>query len=255
VGAEPGAAGPIGALERASLRAWPPRESEALGGWRLRHGGARSRRLNSVQTSRFGARLAVEAAIDRVESWYAERGSPACFQLTDVARPEGLDAALAARGYSLETPSSVLTADAGAIDGTPAAEVELVAAAGPELLDAICDPEWSPPIRLERAALFARIRPPHRFGIARVDARPAAAGLCVADGELAGVFSMRTQPDFRRRGLGAALLLRLVGWARSHGARRVYLQVEDASAPALALYRRFGFARVYGYHYRERALS
>jgi GNAT superfamily N-acetyltransferase len=66
---------------------------------------------------------------------------------------------------------------------------------------------------------------------------------------------MRTQPGFRRGGLAAAMLLRLVGWARSRGARRVYLQVEDDAAPALALYRHFGFARVYGYRYRERDLS
>jgi ribosomal protein S18 acetylase RimI-like enzyme len=116
-------------------------------------------------------------------------------------------------------------------------------------------PAWPAEIRREREALFARIAPAHRFALARADGRPAASGLCVADGELAGVFSMRTQPGFRRRGLAESVLLRLAGWARSLGARRVYLQVKDDNAGALRLYRRFGFAKVYGYHYRERGLS
>src|SRR5262245_58720091 len=200
----PDAAGAIAALERASLRAWPPRESEALGGWRLRHGGARSRRLNSVQTCRFDAGLEVSAAIERAERWYAERGSPACFHLTDTAQPDGLDAALAARRYSVVTPTSVLAADAAEIAGSPAGEVGLVARAGPELVDAISGPGWPAALRREREALFARIEPAHRFALVRVDGRPAAAGLCVADGDLAGLFSMRTQPAFRRRGLASA---------------------------------------------------
>jgi ribosomal protein S18 acetylase RimI-like enzyme len=129
------------------------------------------------------------------------------------------------------------------------------AAAEPDLLEAICDPAWPAEIRRVREALFARIAPAHRFALARADGRPAASGLCVADGELAGVFSMRTQPGFRRRGLAESVLLRLAGWARSLGARRVYLQVKDDNAGALRLYRRFGFAKVYGYHYRERGLS
>jgi len=35
-----------------------------------------------------------------------------------------------------------------------------------------------------------------------------------------------------------------------HGARRLYLQVESANAPAHAFYQRVGFARSHGYHYR-----
>jgi len=251
VGREPSDLEMIAALERASLRAWPPRETERLHGWQLRHGGARSRRLNSAQTSHFDGCVDVASAIDAVERWYAGRGRPACFHLTDAARPSGLDRALAARGYGVVTPTSVLLAETDAIPGAGSAEVELAAGAGPDVLDAICDPAWPAAIRREREALFARIAPAHRFAIARIGGRPAASGLCVVDGELAGLFSMRTQPAFRRRGLATALLLRLVGWARGAGARRLFLQVEDDNAPALGLYRRFGFARVYGYRYRE----
>jgi len=101
--------------------------------------------------------------------------------------------------------------------------------------------------------LFARIEPTHRFALATVDGQSAAGGMCVLEGDLAGIFCMRTQPAFRRRGLAAAILGRLTEWARGAGAHRVYLQVEDHNAVALRLYRGVGFARVYGYHYRERS--
>ncbi len=208
-----------------------------------------------MQTSRFDEGVDLASAIDSAERWYARHRLPACFHLTDAARPAGLDQALAARGYAVVTPTSVLVADSVEIAPSADPALELVAGAGPDVLEAICDPEWPAAIRREREALFARIRPAHRFAIARVGGRTAASGLCVIDGDLAGLFSMRTQPAFRRRGLATRVLLRLVNWARAAGARQIFLQVEDDNATALRLYRGFGFARVYGYRYRELVLS
>jgi putative acetyltransferase len=76
------------------------------------------------------------------------------------------------------------------------------------------------------------------------------------DGEIAGIGalkdhgggfgeikSMRTHPTFLRRGVGAALLERIIAEARSRGMRR--LSLETGSGPAfeaaLALYRKRGF--------------
>ena len=44
---------------------------------------------------------------------------------------------------------------------------------------------------------------------------------------------------------------RLAAWARHAGAKRIYLQVEDDNAAALALYRPFGGEVAYRYWYRE----
>lgn len=55
--------------------------------------------------------------------------------------------------------------------------------------------------------------------------------------------SMRTHPDFLRRGVGAALLEHIIAAARSRGVRRLSLETGSGPAfePALALYRRRGF--------------
>ena len=57
------------------------------------------------------------------------------------------------------------------------------------------------------------------------------------------VKSMRTHPDYLRRGVAAALLERIVAEARARGLRRLSLETGrgEAFEPALALYRRRGF--------------
>ena len=89
----------IDRIERAALRAWPPRETARDDGWLLRADGGGTRRVNSVQTLVFAADSDLDRTVARVESWYAFRGLPACFQLTDRSAPARLDAMLGARGY------------------------------------------------------------------------------------------------------------------------------------------------------------
>ena len=55
--------------------------------------------------------------------------------------------------------------------------------------------------------------------------------------------SMRTHPDFLRRGVAALLLERIIEAARGRGMTRLSLETGsgDAFEPALSLYRRRGF--------------
>lgn len=247
----------VATVERAALWAWPPRELHHLRGWLLRaRAGIDSRRLNSAQVLAFDAPLArLGDAVGEVERWYGARGLPARFQLTDRhAAPEGLDAALAERGYARAGPTTVMLADAAALDLPPAPGAEmLLHRPGQGVLEAMADPRWGDAARRARATLLAKLRRPHRFGLLHVGGEAAAGGLVVVEGTLAGLFGLRTQVPFRRQGLGRRLVAGLVGWAREQGASRIYLQVEDGNAPAVALYRSQGFTPAYGYWYRERA--
>jgi len=49
-------------------------------------------------------------------------------------------------------------------------------------------------------------------------------------------------PDYRRHGVGAALLTRVLEEAMQLGARRATLEVRRSNGPARALYERFGFS-------------
>ncbi|MFO1073387.1 MAG: GNAT family N-acetyltransferase [Geminicoccaceae bacterium] len=239
-------------IERAALWAWPPRETAHEDGWLLRAAGGHTRRVNSVQALVFAAGSDVARTIARVERWYAARDLPACFQLTELASPADLDQVLAARGYARLTPVSVLLVETAGVPAPARVELVLESRPTPLVMNAVCDPHWGPELRRERAALFSRIRRTHAFAVVLEGGQPVAGGLCVADGELAGIFTLRTAAPARGRGLATAVLRRLAAWARGHGARALYLQVEDGNAPSLALCRRHGASRAYGYWYRER---
>jgi ribosomal protein S18 acetylase RimI-like enzyme len=236
-------------IERAALLAWPPVALRDVAGWRLASGGVHTRRLRSARTLDFHGGADVEQAIDEVERHYARLGLPACFHITNLVAPPDLDARLAARGYARVTPTSVLLGPVPALQIDES--VELLTRASQAVMNAISDRLWSEAARAERAATFARIRRPHRFALAWAAGEPAAAGLAVREGDLVGIFAMRTQPHLRRRGLAEKILARLAGWAAAEGARQLYLQVEDDNLPALGLYRKLGLTRSYGYHYRE----
>lgn len=72
-------------------------------------------------------------------------------------------------------------------------------------------------------------------------ARAAAYGgmMCVAgEGQITNI---ATSPDYRRRGLGAAVLAALLEKARELGLTEISLEARESNTPAIALYEKFGF--------------
>lgn len=59
--------------------------------------------------------------------------------------------------------------------------------------------------------------------------------------DLAVVWDLRVAPKARRRGVGAALLENLEGWAREKGCRELKVETQDSNFGACNLYRRHGF--------------
>jgi ribosomal protein S18 acetylase RimI-like enzyme len=232
-------------LEAVADRAWPAQTRAGLGGWRLNASSGWSSRINACWPLESPDRDP-EAAIDAVEAWYADRGLPPRFKLTDGATaPTDLADRLAARGYTPRGETLVMVGPlagggdtAVTVSAAPDPAFEVVLAATANLDDAA-----------ERLAALARIPPPALFARLDVDGQVAALGACAVDGEWVGVFGMRTAPDHRRRGLARRVLAALLRQASEHGARRAYLQVEAANAPAVALYAGQGFVPAYAYRY------
>ena len=95
--------------------------------------------------------------------------------------------------------------------------------------------------------MLARIEPATAYARAAGDL---GVGLAVCERGWAGLFCVATAPTARRRGIAGHVVHALTAWAVERGARRLYLQVESANAPAHALYQGAGFTRSHGYHYR-----
>jgi len=62
--------------------------------------------------------------------------------------------------------------------------------------------------------------------------------------ELADLNRVIVRPDDRGQGIGASLVRAGIDWASAVGARRMLLEVQPGNEPAVALYRRLGFAAI-----------
>ena len=230
-------------LERIGYEIWLAPEVEGLDGWRLRHAYGLTGRANSVWPNGDGL-LPLEEKIDRAESWYRERSRPPAFQITQAARPPGLDAVLARRGYIVRTaPVSVQTAALDDVVERTDGDAEL----SEELDDAWLE-LWAGTRGFDRVDVARALLTGGRAAFARVDGVAVGRGSIV--GEWLGITSMVTLPDARRRGHGRAILHTLAGWGAEAGCTHALLQVERGNVAAATLYGRAGFAPHHDYHYR-----
>jgi GNAT superfamily N-acetyltransferase len=234
-------------LEPVADDAWPARERQRLGDWRLNAADGWSMRTSACWPLGEPGQE-IEAAITAVEAFYAARSLPPRFKLADGAtQPVDLAERLARRGYGPCKETLVMTGPAcGAADSgvvltaapDPAFEAVFIASAGGNVADA-----------RERLSTLARIPAPARFARLDRDGRPAAIGAVAVSGDWAGVFGMRTDPEHRRQGLARRVLEAMLQAARSLGATQAYLQVEADNSAAIALYRGLGFETAYLYRY------
>jgi GNAT superfamily N-acetyltransferase len=242
-------------LEEVAFRAWPAEEVREHHGWRLRYTGGVTRRANSVWPNLVTGTESLPERVHAVESFYRERGAPSSFLVSNAAQPLGLDAYLGERGYAVEAPVSVQTLAISEFHfpGQP-----------PKIMTRVLpspDEDWFH-VSVERGRfagkreiydrLLQRIGPSAGFAVARQAGKPMAIGLGVVEGEWLGVFNMATLPEDRRQQAATAILGALVSWGSTRGATRAYLLVEEANAPARALYGASGFSHEYAYHYRTR---
>jgi ribosomal protein S18 acetylase RimI-like enzyme len=270
-------------LEHLAAPGWRGVEEERLGDWLLRAAGGFTGRANSALAAGDpGLPLAVAA--ERVRDWYRVRGLPAMIAVPyPVGEPDhsALDRLLASLGWTRPSrPATVMVAAASRVLACHAAASHRAAShraadhraahhrAASHAVDGLVsgtaeveigprpDEGWLaryhyrgqqlPPIAL-RVLTSA---PWQAFASVRRDGQTVAIGRVAASGGWAGLTAIEVDPDHRRGGLGAAVTAALAGAAVRHGARRLYLQVENGNAAARALYRRIGFTDHHGYHYR-----
>jgi GNAT superfamily N-acetyltransferase len=251
------------ALELATLATWRAREDEERDGWRFLAEGGITGRVNAVWPLAWTGPVGVGPAIDAAEAWYAARGLPCVFKIADgCVFPKGLSQELTIRGYAPDTETLVMwrsSADdndhrVGSI-ARLLAEISEEDIAGNHTLQndfavALSEASSNAAESQERLNVVRRAPFPRTFAVLRRGGAIAAIGMyALAPSGLAGIYAMRTMPAFRRQGLAEVLLDFLIGRAVLNGAKAVFLQVEAANAPAIALYKKTGFATAFAYRY------
>lgn len=237
-------------IEPAALLAWPARERIVLDGWVLRFTDGFTHRGNSVATFEFiGSDL--ETAIDRVECEYRTRNLAPMLQVATHVEPATLADVLVARGYEMISPTFVrATTPETAVARLPdAGDVTVGAKASGDFTQLVLRGSRSEGDGHERLDILARISVPVTCVTAFSQGKAVACGMGVnVDGRV-GVNLMRTDAAHRREGHAQRVLCAIARWAREQHADTLYLGVEMANAPAVALYERAGFEPAYSYRY------
>jgi ribosomal protein S18 acetylase RimI-like enzyme len=237
-------------LEELSLNSSAPPGQLLYDGWLLRMAPGKAKRPRSVNAF-YASTLALEDKVRYCERLYGAARLPTLFRITPFAHPADLDAELGRLGYGrFETTSVQSTSiSAGGIDRAPDASVMNLRA----WVDAVGDLRGTPPEH--RATHLARLEGmplPVRGVAVERDGRVIATGLTIVEDDCAGLFDIATHEQARRQGHARTVVASLLRAARSMGARHAYLQVSAGNAPAIALYREFGFRERYTYWYRGR---
>ena len=245
-------------LEELGANALGTEITETVGGWRLRAApNAPFRRANSVLPLDSDD-TPVGPRIEQVERFYADRGLPARYQLSPAASPSDLDAALEERGYRYDAPVVVLTADAAMVsERTGPGDTDISSEIDGHWIEEYADAHGDDAVARARLTYYGRLLQELPGAVAAVVARRekkvVGIGLGVREHGWVGVYAMGTRPEARRRGAARAVLRQLAEWAQAAHGERMYLQVEEDTAPARALYENAGFSPVDNYWYRVEA--
>jgi ribosomal protein S18 acetylase RimI-like enzyme len=237
--------------EAAGFRAWPAASVHYDGTWAIRlTAGHPAKRLNSVNpldpsdAGRLGERIA--RAARRFEAY----GRPLTFRMSPLSGA-ALSAHLDGKGWSRFDESLIMRMPLShplidkALDQIPLKDVVRFINA------AIRIGNLDPALRPGFSEIIGSIEPRAGLFVLEHDKEPVTTAVCVQDGDLAGLFEIATAPEERGKGYAGRTILSALKWARSHGAREAWMQVQADNGPALGLYRALGFTELYRYHYRR----
>lgn len=235
------------ALDPLAVESWPARATQMVDGWLLRFSDGYSSRSNSVSTLDYRG-ISLERSVAQVEAAYRREGLAPQFQISPASEPAQLDSFLLGRGYAAKPPTAVMIAQARGM--AEARTVRVLGSADADIVRLTREGSHSLADGDERLTTLARIELPKAFFIDDGGETAVACGASVATGDWASVYVMRTTPPHRGRGHGKRVLGAIAAWALAQGASNLYLQVDEANAPARQLYARAGFRDGYRYlHY------
>jgi ribosomal protein S18 acetylase RimI-like enzyme len=238
-------------LEYLASRCWPAREIERYRGWIIHFNDGVTWRANSVLPIGSIGDIELEEAIEYVISFYNEREEPTAFKITEASEPNDIDETLADMGFEKRMVTYVQTMKIDELSCIyPKVPVDIIKANDDSIKTLVFESGFDETTIEARKGIINRIE--GEKGIARVmiDGRIAGVGLGVVQEDWLGLFSIRTLPEYQRRGVAWSASCALGMWGEDLGAKRAFLQVEVKNTPALSLYESMGFEIMYKYWYR-----
>lgn len=220
---------------------WPAAAMISKSPWTLRAGEGGGKRVSAATLEgEFD-----QTAIGIAEAEMIRLDQKPLFMLRDG--DAALDAALAALGYRIVDPVTVLTCPIQALTGVPVPPVTAFTIWEP--LAIMCEIWARGGIGPERLDVMRRANVKTAV-LARWNQKPAGVGFVALDREIAMVHAVEVEPEQRRQGVAQWIMRQAAFWAADKGAQTMAALCTKANEPALRLYSGLGFEAVAEYHYR-----
>lgn len=231
----------------------PALQTAAVGGWLVRLNAGYTYRANCVCPLRWDSGAEAPTKIAACEELFRSRGMAAVFKVTPLLQP-GFARMLEERGYAKLKTVFVMTSPLPGKIPEPAFPSECRGEPDEELLSASAGLLGVPEGRLTDVYRenMRSVVPMASFVTVRLGGRIAGCGYGTAERGRAGIYGLHVAPEFRRRGVGTALLAAACRFGEHRGARAAYLIVDSGNAAAIALYKRLGFREEYEYFFYGR---
>ena len=221
-------------------------------GWIMRFSNGYTSRANSVSVL-YPSQKGIEEKVAYCEECYAKQGLPALFKVTEIDTE--LTEYLMKRGYSVVTPTDVMTLDLEKAD-LEANPGDCVFADEPwEWLPAFYEFENrnDPFVQALYNQMLSKMLVDACYCTVMQDGKPAACASTATEQRYALLQNVVVDPALRGRGIGEKLCRAILAKEKERGTRYAYLQVVQNNTAAVKLYEKLGFSKVYAYQYMKQA--
>jgi len=242
----------VSLFQEISTNAWPAMNLSFLNGWIVRLGDGYTRRANSVLPLRYSGKN-IDEDIKVIEELYKKNNLPSVFQIPDYCEPNDLKKILLKLNYQ-EIDESILMA----LEISKLKEIPINDSFSFTLEINFSEKFFSnfgrltnrpSSLVLKNLNIIKRILFNKAFAIAYREDEIVGLCLGVLEREYIGIYDMIVSSNYRRQGIGQALLNKLILWGKNNGAKTIYLQVQGDNSGAIALYKKIGLTDRYHYRY------
>ena len=235
--------------EELSFNAHPALQTQFYDGWVLRFANGYTNRANSINLI-YPSALELKTKISECEKRYFRQGLPAVFKILDCYT-SNIDRQLEAGGYEKVTPTYVMEMDLWD-KNIPSGDCVITDYADDDWQSAYFSfSKYHESVKITTARqIFENVKNIMFCGRIEKNGESVACGSAVIERGYAGLLNVAVDESQRGKGYGTKICLSLLAEAISRGAHTAYLQVIQDNEPAVGLYRKLGFKKVYSYWYR-----
>jgi GNAT superfamily N-acetyltransferase len=236
-------------IEHAARHAWPSIEEKKLPYGLLRFAHGYTKRANSMNL--FGNVFVNNVElVEQCEKFFGRRHQPVIVRVPSFSTTSKVDNHLKDCGYAMTSPSRVMTSVLGKACASPIKPLHLDVNAWLDVYYEISNGGLSQ--REIHLHLLRRIQgSPFYACLESESGDPVCCAIAILFNNIVGIYSVATNPAYKRRQYATLMLSALLAWGRARRATHAFLQVDENNEAAISLYNKVGFKTFYRYWYRE----